>query len=103
MENFSPFYRSILVYCRDLKKSKKNEADFKNEIIWNNRITLIDKKPVFYRRWFSQLRQCICGMLMREERHENTIVVYPLPGNGRLWAGNGALWKHLRNLPIWHS
>ena len=53
LENLSTFYRSILVYWHDFKKSKQNEADFKNEILWNNRNILIDKKPVFYRRWFS--------------------------------------------------
>ena len=53
LENLSSFYRSILVYWHDFKKSKQNETDFKNEILWNNRNILIDKKPVFYRRWFS--------------------------------------------------
>ena len=53
LENLSSFYRSILVYWHDFKKSKQNEADFKNGILWNNRNILIDKKPVFYRRWFS--------------------------------------------------
>ena len=53
LENLSSFYCSILVYWLDFKKSKQNEADFKNEILWNNRNILIDKKPVFYRRWFS--------------------------------------------------
>ena len=37
LENLSSFYRSILVYWHDFKKSKQNEADFKNEILWNNR------------------------------------------------------------------
>ena len=53
LENLSSFYRSILVYWHDFKKSKQNEADFKNEILWNNRNILIHKKPVFFRRWFS--------------------------------------------------
>ena len=53
LENLSPFYRSILLHWHDSKKSKKNEVDFKNEILWNNRNILIDKKPVFYKRWFS--------------------------------------------------
>ena len=53
LENLSPFYRSILLYWHDFKKSKKNEVDFKNEILWNNGNILIDKKPVFYKRWFS--------------------------------------------------
>ena len=52
LENLSSFYRSILVYWHDFKKSKQNEADFMNEILWDNRNILIDKKPVFYRRWF---------------------------------------------------
>ena len=37
LENLSSFYRSILVYWHDFKKSTQNEADFKNEILWNNR------------------------------------------------------------------
>ena len=49
LENLSPFYCSILLYWHDFKKSKQNEADFKNEIRWNNRNILIDKKPVFYK------------------------------------------------------
>ena len=52
LENLSPFYRSILLYWHDFKKSKKNEVDYKTEILRNNRNMLIDKKPVFYKRWF---------------------------------------------------
>ena len=49
LENLSSFYRSI---WHDFKKSKQNEVDFKNEILWNNRNILIDKKSVFYRKCF---------------------------------------------------
>ena len=42
LENLFPFYRSILLYWHDFKKSKKNEVDFENEILWNNRNILID-------------------------------------------------------------
>ena len=33
LENLSPFYPPILLYWHDFKKAKKNEADFKNEIL----------------------------------------------------------------------
>ena len=35
LENLSPFYRSILLYWHDFKESKKNEVNYKNEILWN--------------------------------------------------------------------
>ena len=65
LENLCSFYRSILVYWHDFKKSKQNEADFKNEILWNNCNILIGKKPVFYRRWFSHNIVYVCDLFNR--------------------------------------
>ena len=65
LENLSPFYRSILLYWHDFKKSKKNEVDYKTEILWNNRNILIDKKPVFCKRWFSHNIVYVCGLFNR--------------------------------------
>ena len=31
-----------------------NETDIKDEVLWNNRNIRIDKKPIFYRNWFSK-------------------------------------------------
>ena len=64
-ENLSSFYRSILVYWHDFKNLKQNEADFRDEILWNNRNILINKKPVFYRRWFSHKIVYIRDLLNR--------------------------------------
>lgn len=48
LKELSSFFRSILVSWHDFKKSKRNEADFKNEILWNNRKCEVDQKPVFF-------------------------------------------------------
>ena len=54
LHNLPDFYRSILEYWQHFKTLDSKETNFKQEILWNNRNILIDKKPVFYRNWFTQ-------------------------------------------------
>ena len=54
MENLPTVYRTILDYWQDFKRlSDSNSDDYRAEILWNNCNILIDKKPVFYREWFT--------------------------------------------------
>ena len=48
LDNLPDFYRSILEYWQYFKTLSINE------ILWNNCNILIDKKPVFFRNWFSK-------------------------------------------------
>ena len=57
--NFGPDILSwtlivVVEYWQYFKMLSINETDIKDEVLWNNRNTLIDKKPVFYRNWFSK-------------------------------------------------
>ena len=54
LDNLPDFYHSILEYWQYFKMLSINETDIKDEVLWNNRNILIDKKPVFYRNWFSK-------------------------------------------------
>ena len=47
LKNLPDFYRSILEFWQHFKTLDSNETDFRDEILWNNRNILIDKKPVF--------------------------------------------------------
>lgn len=54
LDNLPEFYRSILEYWQYYKPLSTDETDIKDEVIWNNCNILIDKKPVFFRNWFSK-------------------------------------------------
>ena len=54
LDNLPDFYRSILEYWQYFKTLSSNEKDIKDEVLWNNCNILIDKKPVFFRNWFSR-------------------------------------------------
>ena len=54
LDNLPDFYRSVFEYWQYFKMLSINETDIKDEVLWNNRNILIDKKPVFYRNWFSK-------------------------------------------------
>lgn len=54
LDNLPDFYRSILEYWQYFKTLSSNEKDIKDEVLWNNCNILIDKKPVFFRNWFSK-------------------------------------------------
>ena len=54
LDNLPDLYHSILEYWQYFKILSINETDIKDEVLWNNRNILIDKKPVFYRNWFSK-------------------------------------------------
>ena len=54
LDNLPDFYRSILEYWQYFKMLSINETNIKDEVLWNNCNILIDKKPVFFRNWFSK-------------------------------------------------
>ena len=48
------FYKKVLDYWCEFKISKGSDSKSnpKNEIVWNNRKILVEKKPVFYQTWY---------------------------------------------------
>ena len=47
------YYKLLLVWQEFKYLSKSNNRDYNSEILWNNCKILIEKKPVFYKDWYT--------------------------------------------------
>ena len=54
LQNLPEFYRTILSYWQNFKLLTDDEKAAQNQIIWNNRNSLVDGKPIMYKAWLKK-------------------------------------------------
>ena len=57
LDDFPQFYRAVVSSWQEVRDSFSADIDITEEIIWNNKVILVNSKPVS----FSVLVQCWCN------------------------------------------